>query len=70
MNGSGHLEEDFSQPMYLCPVDLRKLQTLVGFDVVKRYQELENFCQTHGFKEEAVWYKRRVENISQIQGSL
>ena len=32
MNGSGHLHEDFSQPMTLCPVDLHKLQTLCGFD--------------------------------------
>ncbi|ESO92355.1 hypothetical protein LOTGIDRAFT_79079, partial [Lottia gigantea] len=38
MNGSGHLEEDFQQPMFLCPVDLHKLQTLCGFDIKKRYK--------------------------------
>ncbi|GFN82454.1 nucleolar protein 56-like [Plakobranchus ocellatus] len=36
MNGSGHLQEDFDQPMMLCPVDLHKLQTLTGFDIKKR----------------------------------
>ena len=64
MNGSGHLQEDFSQPMYLCPVELRKLHRLVGFDILERYRQLENFCREHGFEEELAWYKMRIASIS------
>lgn len=30
MNGSGHLQEDYDQPLHFCPVDLRKLQRITG----------------------------------------
>lgn len=60
MNGSGHLAEDFRQSMHLCPVDLRKLQHLCGFDVVKRYQRLAGFFRTHKLAEEEKWVRRRL----------
>ena len=63
MNGSGHLEEDFRQPIHLCPVDLRKLQTLVGFDILQRYRDLQKFYEKHGMDDEAEWVKRRVKAI-------
>jgi len=64
MNGSGHLAEDFSQPMHLCPIDLRKLQTLVGFDVRHRYNELKTFYETHKMSEEVTWICRRLALMS------
>lgn len=64
MNGSGHLAEDFSQPMSLCPVDLHKLQALCGFDVLQRYKDLLAFYKKHGFKEEQDWVTDRVVYIS------
>lgn len=61
MNGSGSLEEDFSQPLHLCPVCLRKVQWFVGgeekFDVVKRYESLLKFYLSNGFSDEAKWTK-------------
>lgn len=63
MNGSGHLQEDFRQSMHLCPVDLRKLFTLVGFNILERYKSLLQFCKEHGFKEEAEWIERRIKYI-------
>ena len=60
MNGSGHLREDFRQPMTLCPVDLRKLQTLTGCDVVSRYAGLLAFFRRCGLDEEAEWMDRRL----------
>ena len=63
MNGSGHLSEDFRQPMHLCPVDLRKLHTLVGFDVLGRYRELLQYYKRHGFKEEEQWVQKRIKFI-------
>lgn len=64
MNGSGHLAEDFNQSMHLCPVDLRKLQHLCGFDVVRRYQRLAEFFRTHGLEEEEKWVEQRVRFIT------
>ena len=61
MNGSGHLAEDFRQPMQLCPVDLHKLCTLVGFDVIERYKSLQQFYQREGFKEEEKWISKRLQ---------
>lgn len=60
MNGSGHLAEDFRQPMHLCPVDLRKLHTLVGFNILERYQSLLKFYKAQGFIEEQEWVENRI----------
>ena len=65
MNGSGHLLEDFRQSMHLCPVDLRKLQMLCGFDVVARYRSLVEFFERHGLSEEGDWVRRRVAYLTE-----
>ena len=64
MNGSGHLAEDFSQPMNLCPVDLHKLQALCGFDVLQRYKDLLVFYKRHAYKEEQDWVTDRITYIN------
>ena len=63
MNGSGHIAEDFSQPMFLCPVDLHKLQTLCGFDVLLRYQKMAEFFKTHSLNDEVEWLAQRIKYI-------
>lgn len=65
MNGSGHLQEDFRQPMHLCPVDLHKLSTLVGFRVIDRYKTLLRFYKDQEFKPETIWTERRIESLSE-----
>ena len=60
MNGSGHLQEDFRQSMHLCPVDLRKLHTLIGFDVLERYKKLKEFFTKHHLEAERVWTSKRL----------
>ena len=64
MNGSGHLKEDFDQSMHLCPVDLRKLQTLCGFNVVLRYRFLSEFFKRHSLEEEETWTRGRLQFIT------
>jgi archaemetzincin len=64
MNGSGHLNEDFRQPMHLCPVDLRKLAHLCGYDITQRYRNLLQFYQENGLSEEADWVVRRLDFIA------
>jgi archaemetzincin len=63
MNGSNHLQESDRRPLHLCPVCLRKLQSSVGFDVMKRYEELAQFDKQVGFEDEAEWLGKRVERI-------
>lgn len=65
MNGSGHLSEDFRQPMSLCPVDLHKLQTLVGCDITTRYRNLLEFYLQHGMSHEADWVERRLNFLTE-----
>lgn len=66
----GHLQEDFDQPMMLCPVDLHKLQALVGFDVKERYKSLLDFHRAHDFAEEAAWTERRLKFLQPKQCEL
>jgi archaemetzincin len=60
MNGSNHIAESDGRPLHLCPVDLRKLQWSVGFDVEERYSRLLEFMRTCGFADEAEWTRQFV----------
>jgi archaemetzincin len=64
MNGSNHLSESDARPIHPCPVDLRKLQESIGFDVVEWYRGLLEFNASAGFVEEAEWLRRRLEFIT------
>ncbi len=59
-NGSNNLAESDRKPVDLCPVCLRKLQDSVGFDVVKRYEDLARFYRAEGWTAEAEWVRRRL----------
>ena len=63
MNGSNHIGEADSRPLHLCPVDLRKLQWSVGFDITKRYRNLLAFDAEAGFEDEAQWLESRLRFI-------
>jgi len=58
MNGSNHLAESDARPLHLCPVDLRKLQWSIGFDVAERYRRLLELSRRCGFDDEAEWIGR------------
>lgn len=64
MNGSNHLQESDARPLNLCPVDLRKLQSSIGFDVVDRYERLLHFYQKVGLKGDARWMTKRLRRIT------
>lgn len=63
MNGSNHLEESDERPLRLCPVCLRKLQHVSGFDVRERYEGLLKFYKEYGFSDEKKWLKKRLKRI-------
>ncbi|XP_013421016.1 archaemetzincin-2 [Lingula anatina] len=46
MNESKSMEEALSQPLFLCPVCLRKLQKACKFDIKERYSKLQHFLVT------------------------
>jgi archaemetzincin len=64
MNGSNHLEEADARPLHLCPVDLRKLQSSIGFDVAERYRRLRDFDRQAGFEDEAQWLDKRLRELA------
>jgi archaemetzincin len=61
MNGSGHLDEDFRQPLFSCPVDLHKIESLCGFNVIERYRKLKNFFDKRNFTDESKWLQDRID---------
>jgi archaemetzincin len=64
LNGSNHLGETDARPMQLCPVDLRKLQWSVRFDVTERYRRLRAACNHAGFSDEARWCEWEIERCA------
>ena len=64
MNGSGHLEEDFRQSMFLCPVDLRKLAHLLEFDPIQRYKLMKEFFTEHYSRKEVDWLEDVIQTFS------
>jgi len=60
MNGSASLAESERRPLHLCPIDLRKLQWLLGFDLTERDRHLQQFWRDVGDDEEATWIASRL----------
>lgn len=63
MNGSGHLQEDFRQSMFLCPVDLKKLSALFEFDILDRYEKLMEFYIKYNFSSEVKALEKMIAQI-------
>ncbi len=64
MNGSGHLEEDFAQPIHLCPVCLHKVTALTGATVKQMYDLLLAFYNKHNAKDESKWISERLQSFT------
>ncbi len=64
MNGSSSLAESDRRPLHLCPIDLRKLQWLVGFDFAERYARLQQFWREAGDAREAAWVAGRLHDAA------
>ena len=63
MCGSNNLDESDRRPLRLCPPCLKKLQWNVGFDIIKRYEELEKIYQSNSLASEADWIIKRLAKI-------
>jgi archaemetzincin len=70
MNGSSSLAESDRRPLHLCPIDLRKLQWLVGFDVAERYASLHRFWRAADEGPEASWAEQRFLAANALQPAM
>lgn len=64
MNGTNHAEELDGAPLALCPVCLRKLHMLQGFDPAQRYEALEGHYTRAGLQDAAGFVRKRVRRIA------
>ncbi|CAF1436086.1 unnamed protein product [Rotaria magnacalcarata] len=65
MNGANHEIEMDGQPLYLCPVCLRKLYSTFRFNVRIVYEKFADLCETYGLEEECIWYRKRLDCIKE-----
>lgn len=65
MNGSDSIEESDSQPLFLCPICLRKLQKVIKFDFEKMYISLLEFFEKYKFEKETEWIKKRLKMLNE-----
>ncbi|XP_067676559.1 archaemetzincin-2-like [Haliotis asinina] len=63
MNGSNHVQELDSRPIFLCPVCLRKLHYSCDFDMAQRYKKMLNFWTTCGARREVKWLRSRISYL-------
>lgn len=61
MNGSNHMEESDSRPIFLCPVCLRKLQLACKFDIQHRYLQMIPFLSSQGRADETILLQERLK---------
>ena len=59
MCGCNHMQEFDKRPMFLCPIDLRKLHSAIGFDIDTRYAQLEALYCELGWVEGSTWLRSR-----------
>ena len=64
MNGTNHAEELDGAPLALCPVCLRKLHMLQGFDPKARYQALEQDYTRVELHDAAAFVRKRIGRIT------
>lgn len=66
MNGAEHAEEMDRQPLYLCPICLRKMFIACGCDpkiynITRIYANIFRVFERFKFKDESEWYRHRLE---------
>lgn len=68
MNESGSMAEAFSQPLFLCPVCLRKLQYACDFEILQRYKRFHTFMadlcsvySTYEIRYSVIWLEKIIQ---------
>ena len=66
MNGINTLEEQIKTPIIECPICLRKLYEVIGFDCIERYKKMKDVCKLFGgyFQNNFNWYNDRLLSLN------
>ena len=66
MNGSNSLEESLKRPLIECPVCLRKLHEVIGFDCKERYNKIKEVSKLFGgyFIDVYNWCEDRILSLN------
>ena len=66
MNGSNSLEEQIKRPIIECPICLRKLYEVIGFEPIERYKKMRDICKSFGgyFEDTFNWYNNRILSLN------
>ena len=66
MNGSNSLKEQIKRPLFECPICLRKLFEVIGFEPVERYKKMRDICKYFGgyFEDTFNWYNNRILSLN------
>jgi archaemetzincin len=64
MNGSNHLAEMDSCPMWLCPQCMQKVCWACGADPASRYRELAEFATKYGLTKEAEFWQDSLKHLA------
>ena len=66
LNGSNSSEEQIKRPLIECPICLRKLYEVIGFDCVERYKKMRDVCKSFGgyFEDTFNWYNNRLLSLN------
>jgi archaemetzincin len=65
VNGSNHMAETDAQPQHLCPVCLRKLHHAIGFEPVRRYEQLARFFRRQKWYDDLDWVNRQLTRVKE-----
>lgn len=63
MNGSNHLGEADSRPLWLCPECVQKIWRACDADPIKRYEALIEFGKQHDLKAEVEFWQKSVQRL-------
>jgi archaemetzincin len=64
MSGTNHLGETDRRPLDVCPECMAKIAWLSNIEPKARYQNLAEYCRTHGLDAEAVEFGKKANAVS------
>jgi archaemetzincin len=67
MNGSNHLAEMDSRPLYLCPQDAPKVWWSCSADPARRYARLIEFAEQQDLTAEATYWRTALERLKVVK---
>lgn len=66
MNESSSVTEAITQPLFLCPICIRKLQKVCKFDILKRYKSMLDFLISINTDQSSVHLKNSIDWLQEF----